>query len=180
MAKYTKEQILKMCEEQDVKFIRLQFTDVLGKLKNVAITISQLPKVLEEGMMFDGSSIEGFARIEESDMYLRPDLDTFVTFPWRPQKGKVARFICDIYTPDGKPFGGDPRYILKKTMEEAREKGYEYNVGNECEFFLFHFDEDGKPTTITNDEAGYFDLDPVDMGSDARREICLTLEEMGY
>lgn len=180
MAKYTKEQILKIVEEQDVKFIRLQFTDVLGTLKNVAITVSQLPKVLEDGMMFDGSSIEGFVRIEESDMYLKPDLDTFVIFPWRPQKGKVARFICDVYTPSGEPFVGDPRYILKKTMAEAKELGYDFNVGNECEFFLFHTDENGNPTTLTNDKAGYFDLAPVDNGEDARREICLTLEEMGY
>lgn len=180
MAKYTNEQILKIVEEQDVKFIRLQFTDVLGNLKNVAITASQLPKVLKDGMMFDGSSIEGFVRIEESDMYLKPDLDTFVIFPWRPQKGKVARFICDIYTPDGNPFVGDPRYILRKTMAEAKELGYDFNVGNECEFFLFHTDENGRPTTITNDEAGYFDLAPVDNGEDARRDICLTLEEMGY
>lgn len=180
MAKYTKEQILKIVEEQDVKFIRLQFTDVLGSLKNVAITSSQLPKVLDDGMMFDGSSIEGFVRIEESDMYLKPDLDTFVIFPWRPQKGKVARFICDVYTPAGEPFVGDPRYILKKTMAEAKEMGYDFNVGNECEFFLFHTDENGNPTTLTNDKAGYFDLAPVDNGEDARREICLTLEEMGY
>lgn len=180
MSKYTKEQILKIVEEEDVKFIRLQFTDVLGTLKNVAITSTQLPKVLDEGMMFDGSSIQGFVRIEESDMYLKPDLDTFVIFPWRPQKGKVARFICDIYTPAGEPFVGDPRYILRKTIEEAKEMGFDFNVGNECEFFLFHTDEDGNPTTLTNDKAGYFDLAPVDNGEDARREICLTLEEMGY
>ena len=130
--------------------------------------------------MFDGSSIEGFARIEESDMYLKPDLDTFVIYPWRPQTGKVARFICDVYTPAGEPFDGDPRGILKKQMEEAKKLGYEFNVGNECEFFLFQTDENGRPTTKTNDEAGYFDLDPVDMGTDARRDICLTLEQMGF
>lgn len=180
MSKYDKAQIMKIVREEDVKFIRLQFTDVLGTLKNVAITASQLEKVLDEGMMFDGSSIEGFARIEESDMYLKPDLDTFVIFPWRPQKGKVARFICDVYTPSGEPFKGDPRYILRKTMQEARDLGYEFNVGNECEFFLFHTDENGIPTTVTNDKAGYFDLAPVDNGEDARRDICLTLEEMGY
>lgn len=132
------------------------------------------------GMMFDGSSIEGFARIEESDMYLKPDLDTFVIYPWRPQTGKVARFICDVYTPAGEPFDGDPRGILKKQMAEAKKLGYEFNVGNECEFFLFQTDENGRPTTKTNDEAGYFDLDPVDMGTDARRDICLTLEQMGF
>ena len=180
MAKYTKDQIIQLCKEQDVEFIRLQFIDVLGIPKNVAVTSSQLEKVLTDGMMFDGSSIEGFARIEESDMYLMPDLDTFVIYPWRPQTGKVARFICDVYTPAGEPFDGDPRGILKKQMEEAKKLGYEFNVGNECEFFLFQTDENGRPTTKTNDEAGYFDLDPVDMGTDARRDICLTLEQMGF
>lgn len=180
MANYTKEQILKECMDKDVEFIRLQFIDILGVPKNVAITFSQLEKVLDEGMMFDGSSIEGFARIEESDMYLRPDLDTFVIYPWRPQQGKVARLLCDVYTPSGERFMGDPRNILKKTMEDAEAMGYTFNVGNECEFFLFHTDEDGRPTTITNDEAGYFDLDPVDLGTNARREICLTLEDMGF
>ncbi|MGN1317698.1 MAG: type I glutamate--ammonia ligase [Lachnospirales bacterium] len=179
MAK-TKQQILDICKEQDVEFIRLQFIDVLGVPKNVAITFSQLEKVLEDGMMFDGSSIEGFARIEESDMYLRPDLDTFVIYPWRPQKGKVAKLICDVYTPSGEPFEGDPRSILKRTMAEAKEMGYEFNVGNECEFFLFKTDEDGRPVLDTNDSAGYFDLDPVDLGTDARRDICLTLEKMGF
>ena len=180
MAKYTKDQIIQLCKEQDVEFIRLQFIDVLGIPKNVAVTSSQLEKVLTDGMMFDGSSIEGFARIEESDMYLKPDLDTFVIYPWRPQTGKVARFICDVYTPAGEPFDGDPRGILKKQMEEAKKLGYEFNVGNECEFFLFQTDENGRPTTKTYDEAGYFDLDPVDMGTDARRDICLTLEQMGF
>lgn len=180
MAKYTKDQIIQLCKEQDVEFIRLQFIDVLGISKNVAVTSSQLEKVLTDGMMFDGSSIEGFARIEESDMYLKPDLDTFVIYPWRPQTGKVARFICDVYTPAGEPFDGDPRGILKKQMEEAKKLGYEFNVGNECEFFLFQTDENGRPTTKTNDEAGYFDLDPIDMGTDARRDICLTLEQMGF
>ena len=180
MAKYTKDQIIQLCKEQDVEFIRLQFIDVLGIPKNVAVTSSQLEKVLTDGMMFDGSSIEGFARIEESDMYLKPDLDTFVIYPWRPQTGKVARFICDVYTPAGEPFDGDPRGILKKQMEEAKKLGYEFNVGNECEFFLFQTDENGRPTTKTNDEAGYFDLDPIDMGTDARRDICITLEQMGF
>lgn len=129
MAKYTKDQIIQLCKEQDVEFIRLQFIDVLGIPKNVAVTSSQLEKVLTDGMMFDGSSIEGFARIEESDMYLKPDLDTFVIYPWRPQTGKVARFICDVYTPSGEPFDGDPRGILKKQMAEAKKLGYEFNVG---------------------------------------------------
>ena len=180
MAKYSKEDIKRIVEENDVKFIRLQFTDVLGKFKNIAVTASQLDKILNDGMMFDGSSIEGFARIEESDMYLKPDLDTFVIFPWRPQTGKVARFICDVYRPDGTPFEGCPRYILKKTLEEAKAMGYDFNVGNELEFFLFKVDENGHPTTETNDRAGYFDLAPIDSGSNARRDICLTLEEMGF
>ena len=128
---YTKEQILKECREKDVEFIRLQFIDVLGIPKNVAITFSQLERILEDGMMFDGSSIEGFARIEESDMYLKPDLDTFVIYPWRPQQGKVARFICDVYTPEGEPFPGCPRGILKKVLKEAEAMGYDFNVGNE-------------------------------------------------
>lgn len=180
MSKYSKEDIKKIVQENDVKFIRLQFTDVLGKLKNIAVTSSQLDKILDEGMMFDGSSIEGFARIEESDMFLKPDLDTFVIFPWRPQSGKVARFICDVYRPDGSVFEGCPRYILKKALAEAKNMGFDFNVGNELEFFLFEVDEDGRPTTITNDRAGYFDLAPIDNGSNARRDICLTLEEMGF
>ncbi len=135
MAKYSKEDIKKIIEENDVKFIRLQFTDVLGKFKNIAVTASQLDKVLDEGLMFDGSSIEGFARIEESDMYLKPDLDTFVIFPWRPQTGKVARFICDVYRPDGTPFEGCPRYILKKTLEEAKAMGYNLMLEMNLSFF---------------------------------------------
>jgi glutamine synthetase len=177
---YTKEQITKLVKENDVKFIRLQFTDIVGTLKNVAVTASQIEKVLSNKCMFDGSSIEGFSRIEESDMYLYPDLDTFTIFPWRPQEGKVARLICDIYTPEGKPFEGCPRYALKKVLKSAEKLGYTLNVGPECEFFLFLLDQDGKATTDTQDDAGYFDLAPVDMGENARRDICLTLEAMGF
>ncbi|MDR2860433.1 MAG: type I glutamate--ammonia ligase [Elusimicrobiota bacterium] len=177
---YTKEQIVQLVKDNDVKFIRLQFTDVIGTLKNVAVTASQLEKVLSNKCMFDGSSIEGFVRIEESDMYLYPDLDTFTIFPWRPQEGKVARLICDIYMPDGKPFDGCPRYALKKVLKQAESLGYSLNVGPECEFFLFLLDEKGNPTTITQDDAGYFDLAPVDLGENARRDICLTLESMGF
>jgi glutamine synthetase len=119
-------------------------------------------------------------RIEESDMYLYPDLDTFAIFPWRPQQGKVARIICDIYRPDGQPFEGDPRYILKKTLAEAKAMGYQFDVGPECEFFLFHTDEEGRPTTTTHERAGYFDLGPVDLGENARRDMVLALEEMGF
>lgn len=180
MSKYTKEDILKMADENDVRFIRLQFTDILGTLKNVAITRSQLEKALNNECMFDGSSIEGFVRIEESDMYLRPDYDTFVIFPWRPQQGKVARLICDVYKTDGTQFEGDPRGVLKRVLAEAKEMGYTLNIGPECEFFLFHTDEVGRPTIISHDQAGYFDLGPVDLGEDCRRDICIALEEMGY
>ena len=130
--------------------------------------------------MFDGSSINGFVRVEESDMYLRPDLDTFVIFPWRPQQGKVARLICDVYMPDGTPFEGDPRYILKKAINKAEAMGYTMNVGPECEFFLFEVDNDGNPTLKTNDKGSYFDLGPIDLGENARRDMTLALEDMGF
>lgn len=177
---YSKEDILTMVRENGVKFIRLQFTDILGSLKNVAITESQLEKALDNKCMFDGSSINGFVRIEESDMYLRPNLDSFVIFPWRPQQGKVARLICDVYRPDGTPFEGDPRYILQKTIKDAESLGYKMNVGPECEFFLFEVDSKGYPTLKTNDQGGYFDLGPIDLGENARRDMTLALEEMGF
>ena len=177
---YSKQDIIKLVQEEDVEFIRLQFTDMFGSLKNVAITSSQLEKALENKCMFDGSSIEGFARIEESDMYLHPDLDTLAIFPWRPQQGKVARLICDVYRPSGEPFEGDPRYILKRAVKEAAEMGYTFEVGPECEFFLFHTDENGMPTTLTHEKAGYFDIGPLDLGENARRDMVLTLEEMGF
>lgn len=177
---YSKEDILAMVEENGVKFIRLQFTDILGILKNVAITDRQLEKALNNHCMFDGSSINGFVRVEESDMYLRPDLDTFVIFPWRPQQGKVARLICDVYMPDGTPFEGDPRYILKKAINKAKDMGYTMNVGPECEFFLFEVDNDGNPTLKTNDKGSYFDLGPIDLGENARRDMTLALEDMGF
>ena len=180
MSNYSKADIIRMVEEEDVEFIRLQFTDMFGTLKNVAITSSQLEKALNNECMFDGSSIEGFVRIEESDMYLHPDLDTFTIFPWRPQQGKVARIICDVYGTDQKPFVGDPRYILKKVIKEAADMGYQFDVGPECEFFLFHQDDEGQPTTISHERAGYFDLGPVDLGENARRDMVLTLEDMGF
>lgn len=180
MAKYTKNDILRMVEEEDVEFIRLQFTDIFGIMKNVAITKNQLQKALDNKCMFDGSSIEGFVRIEESDMYLYPDLDSFVIFPWRPQQGKVARLICDVYTTEGVPFSGDPRYILRKAVQHAAEMGYTFNVGPECEFFLFHTDDNGMPTTISHEKGGYFDLAPTDLGENVRRDMVLTLESMGF
>ena len=177
---HTKEDIIRLVEEEDVKFIRLQFSDIFGMLKNVAVTASQIEKVVSNQIMIDGSSIEGFVRIQESDQYLHPDLDTFTILPWRPQHGKVARLICDVYNPDSTPFIGDPRGALRRMLKKAADMGYSFNVGPECEFFLFQTDEDGKPTTTTNDEAGYFDLGPLDHGESTRREICMALETMGF
>lgn len=180
MNNYTKQDILKIVEEEDVQFIRLQFTDVFGMLKNVAITANQLEAALDNKCMFDGSSIEGFVRIEESDMYLYPDLNTFAILPWRPQRGKVARFMCDVYRPEGIPFEGDCRHVLKNVLKEAAAMGLTFDVGPECEFFLFHTDDNGQPTRITHEKAGYFDVTPLDLGENARRDIVLTLEETGF
>lgn len=180
MPNFTNEDVLRLVKEYDVRFIRLQFTDMFGVLKNVAITSRQLEKALAGELMFDGSSIEGFVRIEESDMYLIPDPDSFVIFPWMSQKGAEARLICDVYKADKTPFEGDPRYILKRATQRAKNMGYTMNVGSECEFFLFHTDNEGVPTTITHDKAGYFDLTPVDLGENARREMVINLEKMGF
>ena len=180
MSKYTKEDIIRMVREGDVEFIRMQFTDIFGQLKNVAITASQIEKAVDNQIMIDGSSIEGFVRIQESDQVLYPDLDSFAILPWRPQHGKVARLICDVHNPDGSPFVGDPRGTLKRALKRAADMGYTFNVGPECEFFLFQTDEKGRPTTTTSDEAGYFDLGPLDHGESTRREICMALEQMGF
>ncbi|MCI0184013.1 MAG: type I glutamate--ammonia ligase [Acidibacillus sp.] len=178
---YSKEEIIALAQEQDVRYLRLQFTDLLGVIKNVEVPISQLEKTLDNRVMFDGSSIEGFVRIEESDMYLYPDLSTWLVFPWHGDQGKIARFICDIYTADGKPFAGDPRGILKRALKKASDMGFTtMNVGPEPEFFLFKIDEQGNPTTEMNDQGGYFDLAPVDLGENCRREIVLVLEAMGF
>jgi len=180
LSRYTKQDIIRLIQDNDVEFIRLQFTDIFGTLKNVAITASQIERAMNNECMFDGSAIEGFVRIEESDMYLYPDLDTFQIFPWRPQQGKVARLICDVYRPNGEPFEGDPRYILKKVIKQAEDMGYIFEVGPECEFFLFHTDDNGMPTTITHEKGSYFDLGPVDLGENARRDMVLNLEDMGF
>ena len=180
MHNYTREDILKMVEEEDVGFIRLQFTDIYGTIKNMAVTVSQLEKALDNRCVFDGSSVEGFAELGEADMYLYPDLNTFEIFPWRPQQGKVARMICDVHYPDGRPFELDPRYILKKVVKEAEEMGYTLKASPECEFFLFHTDEDGIPTTITHEQGSSFDVGPLDLGENARRDMVLTLEDMGF
>ncbi|HOC30301.1 MAG TPA: type I glutamate--ammonia ligase [Treponemataceae bacterium] len=180
MYSYTKDDILRMVADNDVRFIRLQFTDIFGTLKNVAITTSQLEKALEGKCMFDGSSIEGFVRIEESDMVLVPDLNSFCMFPWRPSPNRVARLICDVYGTDGKPFQGSPRQVLKNVLADGARMGYTLNVGPELEFFLFHTDEEGGPTLRTLDNGGYFDMGPIDLGENARRDMVLTLEEMGF
>ena len=179
MNNYTKADILKIAKEKEVRFVRLQFTDILGSIKNVAISVSQLEKALDNQCMFDGSSIEGFVRIEESDMKLHPDYNSFALFPWR-ENNSVARLICDVYKPDGTPFHGSPRQVLKNVLDEAKELGYTFNVGPECEFFLFRNDDPGKPTLQTFDDAGYFDMGPVDPGEDVRRDIVLNLEQMGF
>ena len=181
MGVYSKEDIIRIVREEEIEFVRLQFTDIFGMLKNVAITASQIEKAVSNQCMFDGSSIEGFVRIDESDQYLYPDLKSFRIFPWRPIHGKVARLICDVYNTDGTPFVGDPRYVLKRVIQKANDMGYDrFNVGPEAEFFLFKTDEEGKPTTQTNDEAGYFDLGPLDHGESTRREICMALEQMDF
>ena len=179
MKSYTREDVIRLVEEEDVEFIRLQFTDMFGNLKNIAITANQLEKALDNKCMFDGSAIDGFVGIEESDMYLYPDLSTLEIFPWRPQQGKVARMICDVHRPDGSPFYGDPRLVLKKAIKEAADLGYTFEVGPECEFFLFNTDENAMPTTETLEQAGYFDIGPLDGGENARRDIVMTLEDMG-
>ena len=172
--------ILERAEQEKVKFLRLQFTDILGTIKNVEIPDRQFRDALNGEIMFDGSSIEGFVRIEESDMYLRPDLDTFAVFPWgNPGGEKVARMICDIYRPDGEPFEGCPRSTLKRVIALAADQGFAMNAGPEAEFFLFQR-RNGVPTTETHDTGSYFDLTPVDQGEDVRREIVLALEAMGF
>jgi len=178
----TRDEILKIIEEENIHFFRLQFVDIFGFMKNVAIPRSQIEKALDGKMMFDGSSIDGFVRIDESDMYLKPDYDTFVVLPWRNKEGiAAARVICDVYKSDGvTPFEGCPRVNLRRVLAEAKEMGYTMNVGTEAEFFLFEFDEKGRPTTETSDVAGYFSLDPEDKANDCRREIIETLEKMGF
>lgn len=176
----TKEDIFRIVEEEDIEFIRLQFTDMFGILKNIAITVSQLEKALNNRFMFDGSSIEGFVHIEDSDMYLHPDLDSFKIFPWRPQTGKVARFICDIYRPDERAFEGDPRNVLKRAIKKAKDKGYKFYVGSELEFMLFNTDEEGQASLSGSDRASYFDVGPLDNAENIRRDIVLNLEEMDY
>jgi len=173
-------EILELATRNNVRFLRLQFTDILGVNKNVEIPASQFEKALAGDIMFDGSSIEGFVRIEESDMLLSPDLGTFQIFPWGDEQSRVARVICDINTPDGNPFAGDPRGVLKKVIARAAEQGYTMKAGMEAEFFMFKPRPDGAPSTVTHDVGSYFDLAPADLGEDARRAIVDVLERMGF
>jgi glutamine synthetase len=171
--------LLEKIKKDDVQFVRLQFTDVMGMPKNAAIPVEQVEKSLTEGTWFDGSSIEGFTRIEESDMLLKADPASYAVLPWRPADGKVARFVCDVYTYGNKPFDGDPRYALKKTMAEAAKMGYTFNTGPELEFFLFNL-VNGRPSTEFSDTGAYFDLAPNDASENVRREIVLSLRQMGF
>lgn len=175
----TKEEIFAIVEEEDVEFIRLQFTDIFGTLKNIAITASQLEDAMENRILFDGSSVKGFAPIEDSDLYLHPDLSTFCIFPWRPQQGKVARFICNIHRTDGSVFEADPRAVLLDAYHKARQSGLNIFIEAECEFFLLNTDDKGEVSLNVKEKASYFDIGPLDMSENIRRDIVLTLEEMG-
>ena len=178
----TEQAVLDEIDEQNIDFLRLQFTDILGTVKNVSVPASQAEKAFTEGIYFDGSSIDGFVRIQESDMRLKPDPDTFAVLPWRNnEESAAARLICDVMdTSTGEPFSGDPRGVLKSALERAEEMGYEVNAAPEPEFFLFEHDEDGRATTKTNDAGGYFDLAPKDLAQDVRRDIIFGLEDMGF
>ncbi|HJU64646.1 MAG TPA: glutamine synthetase family protein, partial [Gemmatimonadaceae bacterium] len=180
LAGATKRDILELAAKNNVRFLRLQFTDILGVNKNVEISGSQFEKALKGDIMFDGSSIEGFVRIEESDMLLAPDLHTFRIFPWGDPENRVARVICDVNMPDGSPFPGDPRAALKRQIERAAALGYTMNAGMEAEFFMFKLGTEEQATTVTHDVGSYFDLTPVDLGEDARRAIVDILEQMGF
>jgi glutamine synthetase len=177
--KLTKEDVLKNARDNGVEIIRLQFTDIFGIMKNVSITVEELERAMDEGIVFDGSSLGGAVRMEEIDMLLKPDPSTFCIYPWRTSSGLDARMICDIYTKDDVPFEGDPRHVLRKALKEASDMGYTFKVAPECEFFMFHTDEKGAPTTITHDNASYYDLAPVDLGEAARRDMVMALKQMG-
>ncbi len=176
-----KKRIAKLCEENNVCYVRLQFCDINGSMKNLCLPVSQLNKILSNAIMLDGSSIKGFRSIETSDMYFYPDLDTFTILPWANRDGEnVARIICDIHNADGTPFEGCPRCNLKRMLARAEKLGYKMNVGPEAEFFLFELDENGHATTIPHDDAGYYDAAPTDLGEDIRREIVRNLEAMDF
>jgi len=174
-----KDEIMEFIMENDVKFIRLQFCDIFGRLKNIAIMPSQLERAFDEGIGFDASAIQGFLNVEESDLFLIPDPSTISVLPWRPQQGRVVRFFCNIKRPSGETFEGDTRHILKRADDELKKLGFSCKVGPECEFYLMNTDEKGVPILEPHDKASYFDVAPLDKGENVRREICLTLEEMG-
>ena len=176
----TREQIMQLIEDEDVEFIRLQFTDMFGNLKNIAITPGQLEKIQDCKYPFESSAVFDDLYDPEENLFLVPDLDSFTILPWRPQQGKVAKFICDVIKQDGTPYTLSPRTILKNVLEDAKKEGYTFVVDPECEFFLFHTDDNGTPTTITHEKAGYMDVGPLDLGENARREMVLTLEDMGF
>lgn len=175
----TSSEAIQFVEQNDVKFVRLAFFDVFGKMKNISIMASELPRAFESGIGFDASCVRGFTQVDESDLLLFPDPSTLTVLPWRPQQGRVVRLYCNIKHPDGTPFEGDGRYILKKALLDAQEEGYTVQIGSECEFYLFELDENGNPTKTPHDFGGYCDVAPIDKGENVRREICLTLEEMG-
>lgn len=178
---YTKSEVHQLVKDENVHFLRLMFSDLLGTMKSVDIPVSQLDKLLENKIMFDGSSIDGFVRIEESDMYLYPDNSTWMVFPWGAEHGKVARVICSVHKTDGTPFAGDPRNVLKQQIKKMTDAGFtSFNIGPEPEFFLFKTDEHGEPTFNVNDQESYFDMEPADSGEDCRRDIVLILEKMGF
>lgn len=179
MAEVTKEMILEKAEELKIRFVRLKFTDIMGIPKNVEIPVKDLKKALDGEIMFDGSSVQGFCRIEESDMYLQPDFNTFMVNPWE-EEHEVARIICDVVNPDKTPFSGCARTNLKRVLAELKKTGFTANFGPEMEFFLFSRDEQGKATTKTNDQAGYFDLSPIDLGEEVRRDMVIALEKLGF
>ena len=176
---HTISELMQFIRDNGIQFIRLAFCDIFGVQKNISIMSSQLPQAFERGVSFDASAIAGFANVAESDLFLFPDLETFSLLPWRSSQGCVGRFFCDIRRPDGSPFEGDSRSLLQRTVARAEGMGYTFQFGPECEFYLFQTDEQGRPTRVPHDQAGYFDIAPVDRGEDFRRELCLTLEEMG-
>ena len=177
----SKDEVRKMVKDENIRFLRVMFTDMLGTIKSVDLPVSQLDKLMDNKIMFDGSSIDGFVRIEESDMYLYPDMSTWLVFPWEAEHGKVARVICSVQTVDGEPFAGDPRNNLKRVLKDMQKMGFkDFNIGPEPEFFLFKTDEQGNPTQTVNDQENYFDMEPADRGEDCRRDIVLALEKMGF
>ena len=180
MAKYETWEILQMIEEEDVKFIRLQFVDIFWTIRNIAVTAGQMEKALAGKCMVDGYSIAGMKELGYDRVYLKPDIDTFTILPWRPQQGKVARFLCDLMDQEGNDIAESPRYILRRVLKKAKQQGYSFDLDPECEFFLFETDEEGNPTTRTREKAGYLDVAPLDQGENARRDMILTLEEMGF